>query len=261
MRLEGRVAIVTGSSRGIGKAIAVDFAREGAKVVVAARTEVADRLAGTIYDTVEEIKGLGQEAIAVKCDVSSEEDVRAMVNKALQEFGQIDVLVNNAGLGSYRLIKETTAQHWDLVMRVNLRGPFLCIKEVLPTMMERRKGSIINISSAAAQEVFSRVPRPDGVQRLTGCAYGASKAALERFTIGLAEEVRGYNIAVNALKPSRPIYSPGVASWNPDVGDKAYVSPHLFMTKAAIFLAAQDASSITGGLFFDEELCQKYGLA
>jgi len=260
MRLRDKVAIVTGGSRGIGKAIALDFAREGAMVVVGARTEAVGRLPGTIYETVEEIREIGGQAIAVKCDVSNEEDVEALVKRALEEFGQIDILINNAAVAYYRLLAEIPVRHWDLVMKVNLRGPFLCIGAVLPMMMARKKGSIVNISSSAAQDVFSRVVKPDGTRPFTGCAYGSSKAALERMTVGLAEEVREHNIAVNALKPAKPTYSPGLAGWFPEVDESAFISADLFMTKAALLLATQDAGGITGGVFFDDELCHDYSL-
>jgi citronellol/citronellal dehydrogenase len=217
-------------------------------------------LPGTIHKTVEEIKEAGGQAVAIKCDVTNKGDVEAMVNRVLDEFGQIDVLVNNAGVGYYQTVRWTLVRHWDLIMKVNLRGPFLCIANVLPAMMKNRRGSIINISCAAAQEILSQIVRPDGTRRVTGCAFGASKAALERLTVGLAEEVREYNIAVNALKAARLTYSPGLIAWNPQVDESTFVSPHLFMTRAAIFLAAQDANGLTGGIFFDEELCRTHNL-
>lgn len=260
MKLRDKVAIITGSSRGIGKAMALDFAREGTAVVVSARTEAAGKLPGTIHDTVREIEQAGGKALAVKCDVSEEAEVNTLVGQTLERFGRIDVLVNNAAVGYYRTVMETPVRHWDLVMKVNVRGAFLCIKAVLPAMTAQKRGSIINISSSSAEHLYSMIGRPDGRKRFSGCAYGVSKLALERLARGLAEEVKGNNIAVNALKPARPTLSPGVAFWNQDVDESAFVSPHLYMTKAAIFLAAQDASGVTGGVFYDKDLCEKYGL-
>jgi len=261
MNLDGKVAIITGSSRGIGKAMAIDFAKAGAHVVVTARTESAGKLPGTIHETAEEIRKLGKRAIAIKCDVSNEDEVEAMAHRTLEEFGRVDILVNNAAVGYYVPIMETPTKHWDLVMRVNLKGPFLCIKAVMPKMMELRSGSIINISSSAAQEVYSGLSRPGAERRISGSAYGASKAALERLTLGLAAELKDYNVAVNALKPGVPTYSEGVVFWNPDVDLSIFHSPHQFMTKAALFLACQDASGITGRIFFDKELCEQFDLA
>jgi len=136
MKLKDKVAIVTGASRGIGKAIALDFAREGARVVVAARTEVEGKLSGTIHNTVKEIESFGGKALALKCDVTSEKEVENMVRRALDQFGGISVLVNNAAVGYYKTLLETPLKHWDLIMKVNVGGPFICIKAVLPTMIE-----------------------------------------------------------------------------------------------------------------------------
>jgi NAD(P)-dependent dehydrogenase (short-subunit alcohol dehydrogenase family) len=260
MNLVGKVAIVTGSSRGIGKAIAIDCAKAGAKVVVAARTESAGKLPGTIHETAQGIEKLGGQALAIRCDVTDEQDVEATAKMTLEKFGRIDILINDAAVGYYVPFTEIPSRHWDLVMRVNLKGPFLCTKAVLPTMMEQRSGSLVNISSSAAEHVYSMIPGPGGEKRTSGCAYGASKAALERLTLGLAPEIRGHNIAVNALKPAAPTHSEGLAFWNPDVDVSLFHSAHEFMSPATVFLASQDASGITGGIFYDKELCEKYGL-
>ena len=250
MKLSNKVAIVTGSSRGLGKAIATGFAREGASVVIAARTEVERQMPGTIYKTAEEIEALGQRAIAVRCDVTSEESVNDMVQKALAQFGHIDILVNNAGIAYYPPVLETPVKRWELVIRVNLIGAFLCTKAVLPKMVEQRRGSIINISSVSATERGTSV---------TGVAYGASKAGIERFTWGLATEVGKYNIAVNALKPKGVVDTEGMRFMLPDEDRSQWVSPDR-MVKAAIFLAAQDATGVTGTVAFDEEICVWHGL-
>jgi len=250
MKLSNKVAIVTGSSRGLGKAIAIGFAGEGASVVIAARTEVEGPMPGTIYKTAEEIEALGQRAIAVRCDVTSEESVNNMVQKALAQFGHIDILVNNAGIAYYPPVVETPLKRWELVIRVNLIGAFLCTKAVLPKMVEQRRGSIINITSVSATD---RGPS------VTGVAYGVSKAGLERFTWGLATEVGKYNIAVNALKPKGVVDTEGMRFMLPDEDRSQWVSPDM-MVKAAIFLAAQDATGVTGTVAFDEEICVWHGL-
>lgn len=250
MKLSNKVAIVTGSSRGLGKAIAIGFAGEGASVVIAARTEAEGPMPGTIYKTAEEIEALGQRAIAVRCDVTSEESVNNMVQKALAQFGHIDILVNNAGIAYYPPVVETPLKRWELVIRVNLIGAFLCTKAVLPKMVEQRRGSIINITSVSATD---RGPS------VTGVAYGVSKAGLERFTWGLATEVGKYNIAVNALKPKGVVDTEGMRFMLPDEDRSQWVSPDM-MVKAAIFLAAQDATGVTGTVAFDEEICVWHGL-
>ena len=250
MKLSDKVAIVTGSSRGLGKAIAIGFAREGASVVIAARTEVERQMPGTIYKTAEEIEALGQRALAVRCDVTSEESVNDMVQKALAQFSHIDILVNNAGVAYYPPVLETPVKRWELVIRVNLIGALLCTKAVLPKMVEQRQGSIINISSVSATE---RGPS------VTGVAYGVSKAGLERFTWGLATEVGKYNIAVNALKPKGVVDTEGMRFMLPDEDWSQWDSPEM-MVKAAIFLAAQDATGVTGAVAYDEEFCVWHGL-
>lgn len=261
MNLKDKVAIVTGASRGIGKAIAVAFAKEGAAVVAAARSQTEGKIPGTIHQTIAEIHEAGGKGLAIGCDVSDENDVADMVGRTMEEYGRIDVLVNNAGVGYYAPIMATPAKHWDLVMRVNLRGPFLLIQAAVPRMKEQGQGAIVNISSTLATELYSMVPGPDGQERLGGSSYGASKAGLERLTRGLALELVPDNIAVNALKPKRPTYSEGIVFNLPDNADPSvYRSADEFMTQACIFLAQQDAKGVTGGVFLDEDLCREYGI-
>lgn len=250
-RLAGKVAIVTGSSRGIGKAVALGLAQEGASVVVCARSEFEnEKLPGTIFKTADEIRALGQRALPVKCDISNEHDIEEMVKKALQEFGRIDILVNNVGIAVPQSILEMSLKRWELVLRINLTGAFLCSKAVLPGMIERKTGSIINISSIAATDRFTG---------FTGIAYGVSKAGLERFTWSLASEVGRYNIAVNALKPKEGVDTEGLRLVSSETSKK-FDKPDR-MVKVAIFLAAQTASQITGMVATDEEYCLWHGLS
>ena len=255
MKLEGKVAIVTGASRGIGKAIAIGFAKEGASVIVAARTEIEKdkNLPGTIHQTAQEIGELGGKALPVRCDVTDEASVVSMVEKCLSEFGQVDILVNNAGVAFAYPIVETPLKRWELVLRVDLTGAFLCAKTVLPSMMERRQGSIINISSLAANE-------RDGGTVNTGLAYGVAKAGLDRFTWGLAAEVGRFNIAVNCLKPHRVVETEGMRFQVKNEEErKGWVSPEK-MVRCAIFLGSQNADGATGVVATDEELSAWHGL-
>jgi citronellol/citronellal dehydrogenase len=253
VKLEGKVAIVTGSSRGLGKAIAMGFAREGAHVVVAARTESEnEKLPGTIYKTVEEIKVLGRRALPIKCDVTDESSVNEMLKKTIAEFGRIDILVNNAGTAFYYPVIETPLKRWELVLKVNLTGVFLCSKAVLTHMVKQKSGSIIHISSLAADEKV-------GGKVSTGLAYAVSKAGLDRFTWGLAAEVGGFNIAVNCLKPHGVVDTEGMRFWVKEEERKGWVTPEK-MVKCAIFLAQQDAKGVTGRVATDEELCAWHGL-
>jgi len=255
MRLKGMVAIVTGASRGIGKSIAVGFAKEGAGVVIAARSETERQggLPGTIYYTAEEIKRLGGQALAVKCDVTDEASVNAMVAQTIERFGRIDTLVNNAGVSFFYPVVETPLKRWDVVMKVNVNGAFVCAKAVLPRMIAQRSGSIINISSLAADE------RDEGLVP-TGLAYAVSKAALDRFTWGLATEVGRYNIAVNCLKPKKVVDTEGMRFWMNEEDRKDWVSPDK-MVACAIFLAQQDSKGVTGVVATDEELSVWHGLS
>jgi len=252
--VQGKVAIVTGASRGIGKAVAIGFAKEGAKVVVAARTVEprSERLPGTIHETVEAIEKLGGQALAVQCDVTDETSVNAMVEAAIDRFGRIDVLVNNAAVDFPASVLEMPLKRWDLVIRVNTTGPFLCSKAVLPHMIAQGGGSIVNITSNAGAE------RGSGTVGYSA-AYGVSKAALDRFTWALAAEVGKYNIAVNAVKPWGVVDTEGMRLWVPEEERKGWKSP-ASMVACAIFLAKQDASGVTGCVAFDDEYICWHGL-
>ena len=241
MSSEYRVAIVTGASRGIGKAIALALAREGINVVVAARSETEGHLPGTIHTTVEEIHSLGGNAIAVKTDVTREEEVDEMVQKTLDHYGHVNVLVNNAGITVPGTLMEVSVKRWDLVIGVNLRGMFLCTRAVLPSMMKQRSGSIINLSSILGTRV------PSG-----GIPYGLTKAAIERFTVGLAQELRQYGIAVNALCPSYTA-TEGLRMMAPDIDFSSLQKVEMW-GRYAVFLARQDASVITGKCLTADEI-------
>jgi citronellol/citronellal dehydrogenase len=231
MKLSGKVAVVTGSSRGIGKAIALGFAAEDAGVVIAARTEIDnENYPGNIYKTANAIKAMGCRALPVKCEVTDEQSVNDMVRKTMEQFGQIDILVNNAGIAYPSTIVETPLKRLELILKVNLIGAFLCSKAVLPLMFEQESGSIINISSRAADErVFQTAD--------TGVIYAVSKAGLDRFTYGLAAEVAKYNIAVNAIKPEKVVDTEGMRIQAADTDKIDWQSPEK-MVKCAVFLAA-----------------------
>ena len=262
MSLDGKVAIVTGASRGIGKAIALGLALEGAAVVVAARSETERPGApGTIHATAAEIEALGSQALPIRCNVREDESIQAMVRQTVDAWGRIDVLVNNAGIGTYTPFLETTLKEWDLVMDIDLRAPFVCCKSVAPIMIQQGEGSIINISSHAATNIFSSTLGADhdaGVS-LMGLAYGTAKAGLERLSWGLAAELGPHNIAVNVLKPLRPVLTEGFQAQRPDADYSGWATPE-DMVKAAVFLAGQDARGLSGAVVTAEELVRRLGL-
>jgi citronellol/citronellal dehydrogenase len=188
--LDGKVVIVTGASRGIGKGIAKTCGTAGATVVVVARTEQeGGRLPGTIHQTVEEIKEAGGQALAVKCDVTDEEQVQALAKLMVDTYGRIDAVVNNAGVQVNTGLLDLATRHWDLTMRVNLRGPFLCCKYLTPVMVQQQSGSIVNITSSAGERV-----RPKGI------SYSVTKAGLNMITLGFAQELEEFNIAPRRLR-------------------------------------------------------------
>ncbi len=172
MKLKGKVAVVTGSGRGIGRAIAIALAKEGCKVVVCSRTQKE------IDSTAKKIKKAGSEALAVKADVSNSNDVKNLVAVTLEEFGKIDILVNNAGVSVYKPFLETMEEEYENVMKINLKGIFLCIKEALPHMISQRNGIIINISSVLGKH---------GSKNFS--VYSASKFGVIGLTESISEEL------------------------------------------------------------------------
>ncbi len=244
MKLAGRVAIVTGSGRGLGKAVALEMAKEGADVVILSRS----------YDEVkavaERVKGMGRRVISERVDVSFEKDVRIIVERATSEFGHIDILVNNAAIvGPVTELFHLGENDWDCVMDINLKGVFLFSKNVIPVMIKNKRGKIINITSGLGNIVMPRF----GV-------YSVSKAAVSHLTRIMAEELKNYNIQVNAVDPGVMDTSmqEQLRNLGPDVlGDELHTkfvelkekgllkSPER-IAKLLVFLSSDDSDGITG---------------
>lgn len=199
VEIEGAVAVITGSSRGIGKAVALELARIGADVVVCARTESErDDLPGSIAQTAEAIRAIGRRALAVRMDVSNEADVRAMVDRTVAEFGKIDILINNAGITSGPSLLDSEVADLDQFLAINVRGAYLCSRLIAPVMIEGGNGGcIINVSSGAGRIVEGSEP----ANRSRFLLYGMSKSALDRFTVGIADELMPHNISAISLYP------------------------------------------------------------
>ena len=238
-RLTGKVAIVTGASRGIGRAIALRFAGEGARVVVNYQAKAAEAAA-----VVEAIGEAGSDAIAVAADVSSRADVERLVAQAQDHFGRIDILSNNAGIMVAKGVLETTEDDWDRTIDVNLKGAYLCSKEVVPTMLEQKGGRIINMSSN------SGLYHPSAM-RFT--EYVVSKAGMNGLTKAMALALGPY-ITVNAICPGW-IKTEMVEGTDPAVEKRILAETALGrwgtpdeIAGAALFLAGKDADFITGEL-------------
>jgi NAD(P)-dependent dehydrogenase (short-subunit alcohol dehydrogenase family) len=262
-KLDGRIAIVTGASRGIGEEIARLFAQEGARVVCAARTlnEGDHRfLSGSLSGTVSKIEDAGGQAIAVAVDVSNEEGCQRLVNTAQDAFGTVDILVNDAALTYYKPIIDYNVKHWVKAFAVNVHGPFVLSKLVLPGMITLRRGAIVNISSGSAIGP-GRAPFKDARPVGGGTMYGATKAALERFTQGLAQEVAMHNIAVTAVSPSQTVATPGTVYHKLMSGmDDPRGEPTAYMARAALLLASEAADKVNGRVTYSQQILGEYGL-
>jgi len=259
-KLDGKVAIVTGASRGIGASIAEELAKAGARVVCAARTlrEGEHPLEGSLESTVKRIRGLGGEASAVICNVSEEQDCSQLISETASRYAPCDILVNNAALTYYIPVKDFPTNRWLRSMAVNFHGPFMLSKLVLPAMIEKRSGAIINISSAAAVGP-GRGPYTTATVR-GGTLYGAEKAALERFTQGLAEEVYQFGITVACVSPSMVVATPGTVFHKLVSGpDDPRGEPPGFMARAVLLLASEPLDSVTGRVAYSQALLHEFG--
>jgi NAD(P)-dependent dehydrogenase (short-subunit alcohol dehydrogenase family) len=274
-RLTGKVALVTGASRGLGAAIALELARAGAHVVVAARTETtwSERLPGTVHDTVATIVAAGGRALAVVADLAREEDLERLVDTTTGKVGPVDVLVNNAAVtvggrppapGSAPAQEVTTVSRqapssfldfpfkaYQLHMRVNVFAAFRLMQLVLPGMIGKGAGSIVNVSSSAAFNP-GEGPYPVGTPPAL-FAYGSAKAALHNLTQAVALEVAPRGVAANVLIPSLPIHTPGADSLLEGYGVQRWASAEDF-ARAAVELAVADPAERCGQILFHDDV-------
>jgi 3-oxoacyl-[acyl-carrier protein] reductase len=236
MRFKDKVVLITGASRGIGKATALSFAKEGAKIIV--NYHNAEKEANEV---IKEISKIGTEAIAVKCDVSKEEEVKKMISDGIKKFGKIDILVNNAGIVFDVPLFEKTLEQWNRTLGVNLIGVFLCSKYATPHIKKQKSGAIINISSTNGLDTLST----------ESADYDASKAGVISLTKNLASELAP-NIRVNCIAPgwistdiNKGLPKDYVAEETEHILMKRFGKPEE-IAKAVLFLASDDASFITG---------------
>jgi citronellol/citronellal dehydrogenase len=258
-QLEGRIAIVTGASRGIGAEIARLFAAEGAAVAVTARTieEGSGAFEGSITTTAEEIVAAGGTAMAIAADLSRPEDRARLVVEAEAALGPADILVNNGAITWFEPVASFSEKRWRLMFEVQVRAPFELAQLVLPHMVAQGRGSILNISSkAAVHPALGAGGRPDGAST-GGTVYGMVKAALERFSTGLAAELQGSGVTCNALSPTSIVATPGVVHHRLITPErKAWVEPTDVMARAALALVGGE---LNGRVAYSQQLLAELG--
>jgi NAD(P)-dependent dehydrogenase (short-subunit alcohol dehydrogenase family) len=261
LECEGKVALVTGASRGIGAAIARRLAAAGARVAAVARSldEAPKDYPGTLRDTVAAIESSGGEAVALRGDVLDAASRARMVAACRESLGSVDILVNNAAHGPYRPFLELSERDFRLTLEANLRAPFELCQLVVPDMRAKKQGWILNISSATAMHPQGP-PYIQWEQRGGHMLYGASKAALDRFSTGLAAELHRDGIAVNALAPVAAVITPGVeakgiAHWI----EPSMIEPVEAMAEAALALCSGDPSVLTGRVAYSVRFLEEIG--
>jgi NAD(P)-dependent dehydrogenase (short-subunit alcohol dehydrogenase family) len=254
-RLQGRVAVITGSSRGIGANLARRFASEGAAVAVVARTEHTgeSRFSGTIHETVASITAAGGQAVAVPADLSRPADVASIGGRVEEALGPIDILVNNAGINRLGVgIEGVELKHVRLFFEIMVQAAFALCQQVVPGMQSRRDGWILNISSKMARHPKGP-PYPDWA-RDGSLAHGMGKAALDRLSTGLAAETYGAGIRVNSLGPCGAIVTEGVRKLDYYVErHRVFEQPPEWMDEAAVRLCS-GGPDLTGGIWTDVDV-------
>lgn len=247
----GRTVFITGASRGIGRAIGVACAREGANVVVAAKTtRPVPRLPGTIHDAAEELERAGGKALAVACDVRSDEQIAAAVAQAVERFGGIDVLVNNASAIHLADTGHTPMKRWDLMHQVNVRATFACTQACLPHLLRAENPHVLVLSPP-----ISLAPRWYGGH----LAYTLSKMGMSLCVLGLAEELRDRGVAVNALWPRTVIATAALNLLGGEETARHGRRPEI-VADAALAILRRPARACTGNFFIDEDVLRGEGV-
>ncbi|MFL5580508.1 MAG: SDR family oxidoreductase [Gemmatimonadaceae bacterium] len=248
--LAGKTVFIPGASRGIGRAIGVAAAREGANVVVAAKTSAPHpKLPGTIHDAAAEMEAAGGKALAVECDIREEAQIAAAVAKAVERFGGIDVLVNNASAIFLAGTLETPMRRWDLMHGVNARGTFATTQACLPALAKASNPHVLMLSPPLSLD-----PRWFG----NHVAYTIAKYGMSMCVLGMSEELRGRGIAVNALWPRTIIATAALNLLGGDETAKHGRTPEI-VADAALAILRRDARACTGNFFIDEEVLRAEG--
>jgi len=236
-----KTVVITGSTRGIGFGMAREFLKRDYRVVISSRGrgQVEEKVTafGAEFSR-ERIYGLA-------CNVSDSSELQALWDSAREKFGVVDIWINNAGINTPESFLKISRKNWDLVMAVNLESAFLCCKAVLPEMVERKAGNIINVSSVLAKKIQYSI------------AYGTTKAAIERFTLGLAKEMKKHNVSVNALCPDFTV-TEAVTTFLSGVDTTTWQRPEMW-GKYAARVAGKDAQSLTGRILDEAALRELFG--
>jgi citronellol/citronellal dehydrogenase len=258
--LDGKVAIVTGASRGIGAEISRRFAEVGAAVAVAARSAGpgTSPLPGTIVETVDQIRAAGGTAVAIQVDLSRPEDRERLVAETTAQLGRPDILVNNGAVTYFARVTDFVERRYDLMFEVQVKAPFQLAQLVVPGMQEKGQGWILNISSGAARHpTFPPASRAAA----GGTVYGMVKATLERFSTGLAAELYDANINVNALSPNKAVPTPGTIYHKLTTEDDPNNEPPAVMAEAALMLCSAAPKTLTGRIAYSQDLLAELGVA
>lgn len=255
--LNNKVAIITGASRGVGKAVALKFAEHGVKIAIGAKTvESSEKTPGSIYDTVKEIEARGSEALAVPTDVRFEDQIQNLVQKTIERFGRIDIVVNNAGAIFWLPVEQLPVKRFDLMMQINYRAPFIFCHEAIPFMKKQSEGWIINMSPPVQIGVLAA----ENWAGRTG--YLMSKFGMTHLTLGLAEELKPFNIAVNSLWPNGLIDTQATrvfAEMFKAAAHAIWYSPQL-LADASLEILKTPPAQLTGQALIAEEFLKSRGI-
>lgn len=247
----GKVAVVTGASRGIGEAIARRLAQEGARVVVSARTlEPDDGAPGSLVETADAIRAAGGEAVAIRCDLSKPDERRRLIDETRRQLGTVDILVNNAAVTFLLPFESFPQKRFDLMIEVQLRAPYELSQLVVPMMRERGEGWILNITSRAANHAIG--PPFDSIHKQGFSVYGMVKAGLDRLSNAMAAELYDAGIAVNALAPWDNVATPGAG--HHDLVDGYALEGVEMMAEAALALCSSPPQQLTGRVAYSQPL-------
>jgi NAD(P)-dependent dehydrogenase (short-subunit alcohol dehydrogenase family) len=248
---EGRVAIVSGASRGLGAAIATRLAEDGIRVAASARTvEPDERGLGSLADTVERIRAGGGEAVAIRCDLARPEDRERLVAETIERLGPVDILVNNAAVTYFAPFTDFPEKRWRLMFEVQVRAPYELAQLVVPGMRARGAGWILNISSRAG--IHAPGPPYEAIHKQGFTVYGMVKAALDRFSTALAAELYDDGIAVNSLAPWNNVATPGAGTH--DLVEGFALEGPEWVAEAALALCTGDPARLTGRVAYSQPL-------